>query len=53
MDENSPERFEQHGRFGRKPRRMSGMAASLLRAKTYQDTRVTLTQSETNRKNLK
>lgn len=38
MSDYTTRRFDQHERFGRKPRRMSGMAASLLRAKTFQDT---------------
>lgn len=37
-EDNENERFDMHERFGRKARRMSGMAASLLRAKTFQDT---------------
>lgn len=32
------EKIGQHPRFGRKPRRMSGVAALLLRVKTLQDT---------------
>lgn len=37
MSDDKHECFIRHGRFGRKPRVMSGMAASLLRTKTFQD----------------
>jgi len=52
MDENSKERFEQSGRFGRKPRRMSGMAATLLRAKTFQDTLMNINKHKRSKKHL-
>jgi len=38
LENNQDERFDMHGRFGRKARHMSGMAASLLQARTFQDT---------------
>lgn len=41
MNDDNDESFTKHGRFGRKPRLMSGMAASLLRARTFQDTQQT------------